>query len=235
MHFRGHDPSRHSSRAHAHPRSGPKRRSKASSEEGELDTTTPIRSPKPRRRSTQPRQAAAELDPVAGYRFRGYTIGSTNPLPCVQARPPGAHVQPCRNRPTNAKQLTGETAWEIESSSCCRLGAVTSMKEKRKMGSTERTPCAGREGGGGSEGLMVCAGATDREKSRKKSSADGWEGAGWMDKERKGRSRCPRLHAVVVVSVGIIAMDFVFFKWLHLPDAAGSCRASTDCSFFFFL
>ena len=67
----------------------------------------------------------------------------------------------------------------------------------------------------------------------KKSSADRWEGAGWMDKERKERSRCSRLHAVVVVSVGIIAVNFAFFNGCtgqKLLEVA--MRASTNCRFF---
>ena len=54
-------------------------------------------------------------------------------------------------------------------------------------------------------GLVVCAGATDREKSRKKSSADGWKGGGWMDKERKERSgkvsSAPRLGVLPVLQM----------------------------------
>lgn len=85
-HCTGHDPSRPSSRAHAHLRSGPERRSKAPEEEGGLGTTTTIRRPEPRHRSTRPRQAAAELDHEAGHRCRGSTTGPANP-PTPRASP----------------------------------------------------------------------------------------------------------------------------------------------------
>ena len=210
MHCRGHDPSRPSIRAHAHPRSGPKRHSKASSEEGELDTTTPIRSPKPRHRSTQPRQAAAELDPIAGHSFRGSAIGSANPPP---PRASTATRSPCAAVPQPADEREAAHRRDGLGNRIVQLLQIGGghIDEGEENYGVNRTNAMGVRVGVDQMGLVVCAGATDREKSRKKSSADGWEGAGWMDKQRKEMSRCPRLHAVVVVSVGIIAMDFAFF------------------------
>uniref|UniRef100_A0A453NKZ6 Uncharacterized protein n=1 Tax=Aegilops tauschii subsp. strangulata TaxID=200361 RepID=A0A453NKZ6_AEGTS len=171
MHCRGHDPSRPSSRAHAHPRSGPKRRSKAPSEEGELDTTTPIQSPKPRRRSTQPRQAAAELDPVAGHRFRGSTIGSANPPP---PRASTATRSPCAAVPQPADEREAAHGRDGLGNRIVQLLQIGGghIDEGEERDGVNGTNAMGWEGGGGSEGLVVCAGATDRKKSRKKREPD---------------------------------------------------------------
>lgn len=83
-----------------------------------MDTTTPIRSPEPRRRSTRPRQAAAKVDPdqttaAAPPRSRPPLLHpppQAQPAPCAwpDHHEPIPDMQSRRNRATNAKQLPWE-------------------------------------------------------------------------------------------------------------------------------
>ena len=156
-HYIGHDPSRPSS----HPRSGPERHSKAPVEEGGLDTTTPIRSLEPRRRSMRPHQAAAELDPEAGHHCRGSTTGPANPPP-PRASPVTRSPYAAAPQPTDEREAAighGRDGLGNRIVQLLQMGVVTSVKEKREMGSTERTPGAGREGG-----VVLCDVEEGRER-----------------------------------------------------------------------